>query len=346
MAASDLNWLKTDAPQACEQSQAMAIERQQQLTKPPGSLGKLEQLAIQFCGWQGRLDPVINHINIRVFAADHGVCAQGISAFPQAVTAQMVDNFARGGAAISVLARQLNADFQVINVGLAGEFTQRQGVHQRPVAKGTQDLSQGPAMSSEQCAQALQIGREFSGGCDIYIGGEMGIGNTTSASALMSALLKLPAQQSVGPGTGLNAAKIPHKIKVVERALALNIQGSESPLHILCKLGGFEIAALVGSYIAAAQQGIPCLVDGFISSVAALCAVKINPSISHFLIFCHRSAEPAHTLLLEAINATPLLDLGMRLGEGSGAAVAVPILQSALNLHQQMATFAQAGVSE
>ncbi|MBX2858761.1 MAG: nicotinate-nucleotide--dimethylbenzimidazole phosphoribosyltransferase [Cellvibrionaceae bacterium] len=345
MATPELHWLETSAPPPCEQSQNLAAARQQQLTKPTGSLGKLEQLAIKFSAWQRREKPEINQINIRVFAADHGVCAQGISAFPQAVTVQMVENFVRGGAAISVLARQLKADFKVVNVGLAGELIQARGLQDLPIARGTQDLSQGPAMSLEQCARALDIGRQFSGDCDIQLGGEMGIGNTTSASALVSALLKLPAQQTVGPGTGLDAEKMSHKRQVVEQALAVNIEGQESPLQILYKLGGFEIAALVGSYIACAQQGIPALVDGFISSAAALCAVQINPSVDKYLLFSHRSAEPAHHLLLEAMGATPLLDLGMRLGEGSGAAVALPIIQSAVSLHCKMATFAEAGVS-
>lgn len=325
-----------------------AQQRQRELTKPAGALGRLEDLAIQLAAMQGRAQPQLSAPWITVFAADHGVVEEGVSAYPQSVTGEMLRNFASGGAAICVLARDLGATLRVMELGLAIAVAPLAGVEHRPIAPGTANFSRQAAMSAEQCLLALQAGREAvlaAHNADLFIGGEMGIGNTTSACALASALLGVPAAQLVGPGTGLAAAQVEHKRQLVERGLALHAAVLDSPLAALAHLGGLELAALCGAYLAAAQRGLPILVDGYISSVAALCATRMNPGCRSWMLFSHRSAEPGHSVILQALTATPLLDLGMRLGEGSGAAVAVPLLRSACALHNQMATFAEAAVS-
>ncbi len=326
-------------------SQAKAYQKT--LTKPPGSLGDLELIAERFSGWQSSLCPHLDAISIRVFAGDHGVCCQGVSAFPQDVTVQMISNFLAGGAAISVLASDLEADFKVVNTGtaslLSSALVNESQLINEPVSTGTKDFSQEPAMSSEQVAAALDIGKNVVGEvtADLFIGGEMGIANTTSASAIYSALLALSPEQTVGSGTGIDNAGLAHKKNVVNQALELHKNSLTDPYNVLRCLGGFEIAALTGSFIACAQRGIPVLVDGFICTAAALLAVRINKGVGDWLLYSHCSAEPAHKLALDALGASPLLDLGLRLGEGSGAAVAVPLLKSALSLHNNMATFSQ-----
>jgi nicotinate-nucleotide--dimethylbenzimidazole phosphoribosyltransferase len=326
-----------------------ARQYQNQLTKPQGSLGYLEELVIQLAGLQQRAMPALDKIAIAVFAADHGVVAEGVSAYPQAVTAEMVRNFSRGGAAIAVLAKQLNAAFQVINLGTVLPLEVLPNVNDCRIAAGTQNFANNAAMTAEQLQQALAVGRDTvlaAEKTELFIGGEMGIGNTTSAAALACALLNVSPQELVGAGTGLDQHGIAHKITVVERTLALHAEKLTQPLTILQTLGGFEIAALVGSYIACAQQGIPALVDGFISSVAALFACRLNPSVRPWLLFAHQSAEKGHQRVLAALNARPILQLDMRLGEGSGAALAVSLLQNACVLHRDMATFAAAGVTD
>ncbi|MFZ1324525.1 MAG: nicotinate-nucleotide--dimethylbenzimidazole phosphoribosyltransferase [Candidatus Contendobacter sp.] len=326
-----------------------ARARQAQLTKPSGSLGRLEELGVTLAAMQGTQQPSVDKIWITVFAGDHGVVAEGISAFPQVVTAEMVRNFARGGAAISVLARIWNARLEVINVGTVQPLEELAGVLDARVGPGTANFVQQPAMTSAQRDEALEAGRAAAeraaiNGAQIFIGGEMGIGNTSSAAALACALLGLPAAQLAGPGTGLDAVGISRKARVIEQALAR--PRSHQPLDVLQQLGGFEIAALVGAYLRCGQLGLPVLVDGFITAAAALVAIRLRPELSVWLFYAHCSAEPGHRCLLEALGAQPLLDLGMRLGEGSGAAVAVPILRAAAALHAGMATFAEAGVSQ
>ena len=335
------------------------------LTKPPGSLGQLELVAERFAAWQGKTHPSVEHIAVVVFAGDHGVCAQGVSAFPQAVTTQMLMNFLSGGAAISVLSRSLSADFSVVNMGtvdaLPAEFAQHPQLDTVNIAPSTQDFTQSAAMTSEQVTQALAAGQaKVAGLCankmiqpQLFVAGEMGIGNTTSASAIYSALLSIETAAAVGPGTGLDNEGLSRKQAAINTALALHTPllsaaptAAAKAYEVLRCLGGFEIAALTGSYIACAQQGIPVVVDGFIGTAAALVAVRLNPSVREWMLFSHRSAEPAHQAALTELNAQPLLDLGLRLGEGSGAALAVPLIQSALALHQEMATFSQAGVSD
>lgn len=328
-----------------------ALARQQQLTKPAGSLGQLESLAVQLAGLQGRVKPSLNQLWIAIFAGDHGVVAEGVSAFPQEVTGQMLHNFVSGGAAISVLARQLQAHLEVVDLGTVTPSLSLPGVRHLHLGAGTANFVQGPAMTQSQGELALQAGRDsvlraMAQGVELFIGGEMGIGNTTAASALACSLLDCPVAQLTGPGTGLDAAGVSHKTQVIERALALHAAQRSDVLQTLFNLGGFEIAALVGAYLACAQEGVAVLVDGFICSVAALVAVRLNPQCREWLLFGHRGAEPGHRHVLEVLGAQPLLELGLRLGEGSGAALAVPVLRLACDLHGQMATFAEAAVAD
>ncbi|VVQ22976.1 Nicotinate-nucleotide--dimethylbenzimidazole phosphoribosyltransferase [Pseudomonas fluorescens] len=343
-------WLNPCKPvdtQVVEQAQA----RQQQLTKPAGSLGQLESVAVQLAGLQGRVKPSLEQVWIAIFAGDHGVVAEGVSAFPQEVTGQMLLNFVSGGAAISVLARQLGASLEVVDLGTVTPSLSLPSVLHLNVGPGTANFVQGPAMTAAQGQLALQAGRDsvqraIASGVQLFIGGEMGIGNTTAASALACALLDCPVVHLTGPGTGLSADGVSHKAQVIERALALHGAQRGDALQTLFNLGGFEIAALVGAYLACAQEGVAVLVDGFICSVAALVAVRLNSECRQWLLFGHRGAEPGHRHVLETLKAQPLLDLGLRLGEGSGAAMAVPLLRLACDLHGQMATFAEAAVAD
>lgn len=342
-------WL-SQAPKALDKTAAAAaLARQSQLTKPAGSLGKLESLAVQLAAMQGQA-PQAEQVHITVYAADHGVMAENISAYPQSVTAAMIRNFASGGAAISVLAKQLNASLDVINVGTVAALETINGVQDQRIASGTANFHQHPAMTEADCYQAMQIGKANVDYCQqkatqLYIAGDMGIGNTTAASAMACAMLQLPAEQLAGPGTGLNAQGIAHKARIIREALQLHQAQLDSPLSILRYLGGFEIAAMVGSYLQCAKLGLPVMVDGFISSVAALCAEQICPGSRDWFLFSHHSAEPGHTTILQALEAQPILALEMRLGEASGAAVAVPLLRMACALHNQMATFEQAAIA-
>ncbi len=342
------DWLDHPAARPNARCREAAQRRQSELTKPPGALGRLEDIAITLAALQGRERPQAERIHISIFAADHGVAAAGISAFPQAVTGEMVRNFARGGAAISVLARQLGARLEVVNLGCVNDPGPLPGVVRAWIAPATADFREHAAMDNTQLAAALKAGQEsvqraVAAGTDIFIGGEMGIGNTTAATALACALLHLPAETLTGAGTGLDAAGIRHKAAVVADALARH--GGQPPLQTLRCLGGFEIAALTGACISAAQAGLPVLVDGFIATAAALAAVQINPTVRDWLLFSHRSGEQGHARLLAALDAQVLLDAGLRLGEASGAATAVPLLRLACALHADMATFAEAGVS-
>lgn len=353
------NWFAQSCAVLNEMSRELALARQGQLTKPPGALGQLETIAVQLAAMQGAEKPQLDRVQICIFAADHGIAAEGVSAFPQAVTGEMVKNFARGGAAISVLAKTLGASLEVVNLGTVNDPGEWPGVVRAVIAPMTANFAVMPAMTEIQLVAAFQSGRDSvlrakESAVQLFIGGEMGISNTTSASALACALLQQSPQLLAGPGTGLDSHGVAHKAEVIKRALALHgllsspsgdaIEGDRA-LEILRCVGGFEIAALTGAYVTAAQQGIPVLVDGFITTVAALLAVRINPGVRDWLLFGHTSAEPGHQRVLAALDAQPLLQLGMRLGEGSGAAVAVPLLRLACALHNGMATFAEAAVS-
>jgi nicotinate-nucleotide--dimethylbenzimidazole phosphoribosyltransferase len=344
-------WLETPA----RKLDAIALEgaraRQMQLTKPPGSLGYLEEIAIRLAGMQGTQQPSLERVRITVFAADHGVAEEGVSAFPQAVTGHMIRNFASGGAAISVLARNLGASLEVVDVGSVADDAAIPGVILQKAGNGSANFRRGPAMTGAQLAAALQAGRDAVGravksGAQLFIGGEMGIANTTAATAVACALLTRAPQEIAGPGTGLAPEGVAHKVRVIGESLDLHRQAMTSPLEVLRHVGGFEIAALAGAYIASAQAGLPVLVDGFIASTAALAALRLRPDIADWLFYGHASAEPGYVHLMAALQARPLVDLGLRLGEGSGAAVALPILRLAAALHGQMATFAEAGVAE
>ncbi len=343
-------WLNVPCAPLNHVTRGEAEHRQTQLTKPPGALGRLESVAIQLAAMQGTARPGLERVRIAVFAADHGVAAEGVSAFPQAVTAEMIRNFARGGAAISVLAQHLGASLEVMNLGTVVDTGPLDGVLHLPLGAGTANFTQDAAMSCEQLARALNAGRQSAerakvADAQLFIGGEMGIGNTTAASAVACALLGADAAALAGPGTGLDAQGVARKAGVIARALALHGEHFSDPIEVLRRVGGFEIAALSGAFMACAKMGVPVLVDGFIATVAALVAVRRCAETKDWLLYSHTSAEPGHLRVLEALGAQPLLNLGMRLGEGSGAAVAVPLLRVACALHNDMATFAEAGVS-
>ena len=344
---NNTDWIYAPCKSLDHAAQSEALNHQSRLTKPPGSLGELEHIAVQFAAWQGTSKPQLENILVRIFAGDHGICAQNVSAFPQAVTQQMVANFINGGAAISVLSRQLGADFAVVNLGTVEPTPNAPGLVNEQLAAGSRDFTQEPAMDEALLAACLAAGRDqaVNKPAELFIGGDMGIGNTTAASAIYSLMLDLPLEQTVGPGTGLDQQGVQHKCRVLESAISLHQPNLNTPIQVLRHVGGLEIAALTGAYISAAQQGIPILVDGFICTAAALLAAKINPAVRDWMLFAHRSAEPAHSKALDALKAQPMLDLGMRLGEGSGAAVAVNLIESALLLHNNMATFDEAGVS-
>ena len=321
-------------------------------TKPLGALGHIEPLALHIGQVLGSESPQLLQPQMLVCAADHGLAARGVSAFPSDVTWQMVENFLAGGAAVSVLARQHGLALTVVDCGVARAFAPRAAAPGQPrlllrkVAPGTQDASAGPAMTAAQCAQALDNGREVVRGLpgNALLLGEMGIGNTSVASLLLSRLCGVPLQECTGAGTGLDAAGIERKRAVLAQALAANA-GAVAPLDALAALGGFEVATLVGAVLQAALERRVIVVDGFITSAAVLVAARLQPQVLQRCVFAHGSAEPGHALMLAQLGARPLLELGLRLGEGSGAALAWPLLQSACAILREMASFEAAGVA-
>lgn len=327
-----------------------ATARQLQLTKPPGSLGRLEELAIKFSAIQNTQKPKVNNVHISIFAADHGIANENVSAFPQVVTTEMIKNFAFGGAAISVLAKELGAKLEVIDLGTVVEAKNLDGVISSRIAAGTESFAKQAAMTESQFEQAYAGGaaaitRALESNADVFIGGDMGIANTTSATALGCAYLNKSAQELAGPGTGLDEKGILHKANVIELALKKHQADTLSDLQKLQFFGGFEIVALTGAYITAAQHGLPVIIDGFIATAAALAAVKIKPECDNWFIYAHQSHEPGHKLMLQSLKAKPLVNLNMRLGEASGAAIVIPLIRQACALHANMATFSEAGVS-
>lgn len=329
--------------------EVQARARQDQLIKPRGALGKLESIACWFAARQRREIPNPLKPAILVFAADHGVARQGVSAYPASVTSHMLESLGQGVAAINVLARACDADFEAIDVGV-NQPSSNSNVHSERIACGTKDLSSGPAMSLVQAQRAIEIGanyarRVIARGANLVLAGEVGIANTTSAACLIAALLQIEPGEIVGHGSGVSDAVLTHKLQVVQTALARR-SPSLTPMQILAEFGGFEIAAITGACLEAARRGVPSLLDGFISSSAALVGCAIEPNLRHWLLASHRSAERGHKIALDELDLDPLIDLGMRLGEGTGAAVVVPLLQAAIKLHAEMATFAEAGVPD
>jgi nicotinate-nucleotide--dimethylbenzimidazole phosphoribosyltransferase len=345
-------WVYQTCPGISVAHREAAIARQAQLTKPAGALGRLEEIAIELAGLQQTDAPRAATAPIIIFAGDHGVVAQGVSAYPQAVTIAMMSNFAAGGAAISVLARELGSSLEVVDAGTLAPSPVSGIVTDKPRC-GTRDFSVEAALEPAELAFAFECGKRAVGRAeaarpDVLILGEMGIGNTTASAAIAAGLLGVGADEIAGSGTGLDAAGRSHKARVIDAALARHglVAGGAAAEQVLCAVGGLEIAAISGAIIAAAQRRIPVLIDGFIVSVAALAAVRLNPSCQPFLLPSHQSAEQGHRLVLRALNARPLVSLDLRLGEGSGAAIALPLIRLACALHNGMATFAQANVPD
>lgn len=327
----------------------LARARQRTLTKPPGSLGRLEELAVRLAGLTGNPLPVATGKVVFLLAADHGVVRQGVSAYPQAVTAQMVANFLAGGAAINALARAAGARVVVADFGVI-DPPAHPALRVCRLGPGTADFTAGPAMTRDQAVAAVEQGvglveSELGAGLDLVGTGEMGIGNTTAAAAVVSALLEVPPERAVGPGTGLDRVGVSRKARVVRTALLRNRPDAADPLDVLAKVGGFEIGGLVGVILGAAARRKPVVLDGYITGAAALLAVRLCPAVRPYLIASHRSAEPGHRLVLRALRLRPLFDLGLRLGEGTGAALAFMVIEAALRAHREMRTFAEAGVS-
>ena len=329
-----------------------ARQRQSQLTKPAGSLGRLEELSVQLAGIQRKPLPAVKDKAIIVMAGDHGVVAEGVSAYPQEVTPQMVLNFLSGGAAINVLTRHVGARVAVVDMGMAskGEVTSPLLIRRR-VGSGTANLAQGPAMSRAQAEESVQSGievalAEISKGADILGTGDMGIGNTTPSAAIACALMKVSAEKIAGRGTGVDDDGLKRKISVIEKSLQVNQPDTNDGMDVLAKVGGFEIGGLAGVMLGAASKHVPVMVDGFISTAAAMIAVTLAPQCKDYLIAAHRSKENGHALMLEWLGMKPLLDLDLRLGEGTGAALGISMAEAACKILSEMATFGEAGVSE
>ena len=327
----DIRALIKNMPQADVASADLAKAHEAQLTKPPGALGKLESISEWVATWQAHYPPRVERTVVAVFAGNHGVVAQGVSAYPQAVTAQMVANFQNGGAAVNQICKTFDLGLKVFELAL-----------QQPTA----DITQEAALSEKDCAATFAYGMEaIAGGCDLLCIGEMGIGNTTIAAALAHGLFGGQPEEWVGPGTGVDAEGIKRKADAIRRAVALHQEHLADPLEVLRRLGGRELAAMAGAMLAARMERVPVLIDGYVATAAAAVLFKLDPRALDHCIAAHCSAEPAHRKLLEKIGKQPLLDLGMRLGEGSGAAMAAGVVKAAVNCHNNMATFASAGVA-
>ena len=330
---------------------AAAQSRQNSLTKPHGSLGRLEELSIQLAGIKGTDSPKLEHKSIIVMAADHGVVAETVSLYPQEVTRQMVLNFLKGGAAINALAGQIGARVIVVDMGVKGGFQPLPGLLCKMIDFGTQNMTQGPAMTRQQAMDSIEAGiqaveAEMAKRVDIIGTGDMGIGNTTASSAIFATISGKQPKKITGRGTGIGDKQLAHKIKVIERALSVNKPNPKDPIDVLSKVGGFEIGGLVGVMLAGAAYRIPVVIDGFISGAAALIATGLSPQTRDYLIAAHISAEAGHEMLLQFLGLKPLLNLNMRLGEGTGAVIGIFLADAAARTLSQMATFAQAGVSE
>lgn len=335
------------ANEAAKQAAAHKLDR---LTKPPGSLGKLEEIARQIAGITGELNPDLSKKAVVVMAGDHGVCAEGVSAFPAEVTPQMVMNFLNGGAAVNVLARHTGADVVCVDIGVNAELS-HPGLVSRKVKMGTDNMAVGPAMSREEAVRAIAVGIDIVNGLAergyrMFATGEMGIGNTTPSSALLVALTGTDVETAVGRGTGIGDEGMGRKRDVIRQSLEVNRPDAGDPLDVLAKVGGLEIAGLVGVILGAAVNRCPVVVDGFISSAAALVASRLAPLAAPYMIPSHLSQEQGHRVLMGHIGLRPILQMDMRLGEGTGAVMAFPVVEAAMKLMNEMATFESAGVSE
>jgi len=343
---STINRIRPLDEEAMRQAQA----RQDSLTKPQGSLGLLEELSVKVAGIQGMAQPEIRDKVIVTMAGDHGVVAEGVSLFPQEVTAQMVYNFLRGGAGINVLARHVGARVVVVDLGVAADLEPHPDLRVKKVAYGTKSMAQGPAMSREEAIRAIEVGieiveSELGRGMDIVGTGDMGIGNTTPSSAMVAALTGAPVADVTGRGTGIGDQQLAHKIATIERALAVNRPDPADPLDVLAKVGGLEMGGIAGVVLGAAAHRRPVVIDGFISGAGALIAAGLAPQVKDYLIAAHLSVERGHRLVLERLGLTPLLNLNLRLGEGTGAALGISLVEAAVKILNEMATFADAGVS-
>jgi nicotinate-nucleotide--dimethylbenzimidazole phosphoribosyltransferase len=328
-----------------------ATQRLDSLTKPLGSLGRLEEIAARIVSIREELRPDCSKKVIFTLAADHGVTEEGVSAYPKAVTRQMVLNFLSGGAAINVLCRHFGIEVAVVDIGVEGDTSELAGLVRKKIGHGTKNMARGPAMSPAEMYGALCVGIELASdaaerGCTLIGTGEMGIGNTTAASAITAILTSRSAAEVTGRGTGLDDAGLRHKVQVIERAIAVNRPNPSDPLQVLQTLGGLEIAGLTGLVLGGAARRIPMIIDGFISTAAAALACALQPRVQHFLFAAHRSSEPGHEALLKFIGQAPLLELNMRLGEGTGAALCMALMEGATKLLNEMATFSSARVSE
>ncbi|HKF78497.1 MAG TPA: nicotinate-nucleotide--dimethylbenzimidazole phosphoribosyltransferase [Candidatus Dormibacteraeota bacterium] len=327
-----------------------AAERQATLTKPPGSLGLLEELSIRLAGMTGRLDPPLREAVVFTLAADHGVAEEGVSAYPQEVTAQMVLNFLRGGAAVNVLARELGARVVVADLGVAADLPTDAPLRSLKVRRGTDNIARGPATSRDEALAAVEAGRslvtdELARGLEVVLTGDMGIANTTPSACLICHFTGLDAAQVVGRGTGVDDAGLERKVAIVRLALQVNREAAADPVGALAALGGLEIAGIVGVVLEAASRRRPVLIDGFISTAAALTAAALAPGCREYMVAAHRSRELGHAAALAALGLRPLLDLDLRLGEGTGALLALPIVRASVRVLNEMATFDDAGVS-
>ncbi|GAB4177336.1 MAG: nicotinate-nucleotide--dimethylbenzimidazole phosphoribosyltransferase [Geothermobacteraceae bacterium] len=317
--------------------------------KPKGSLGRLEELARRYVAITGRED--IRKKVIFTFAGDHGVVAEGVSAFPAEVTPQMVHNFLDGGAAVNALARHAGAEVIVVDMGVNADFPPRDGLVQKKVARGTANLAVGPAMSRQQAVQGLEAGIELAfssrdAGIDLLGTGDMGIGNTTPSAAIIAAFSGLPVEQVTHRGTGIDDEALARKIAAIRRGLEVNQPDPDDPIDVLAKVGGFEIAGIAGLVIGAAAAGLPVIVDGFISTAGALVAVELHPKIRDYIFLAHRSVEIGHAAMIARIGLEPLLDLQMRLGEGTGGALVMSLMEAALRTYREILTFDEAGVAK
>ena len=332
------------------QAMAQARARQDSLTKPQGSLGRLEELSIKLAGIQGKAMPSVERKGIIVMAGDHGVAAEGVSLYPQEVTGQMVLNFLNGGAGINVLARLAGARVVVVDMGVKADLPPDPRLISRRIAPGTANIARGPAMTREQAVAAVEAGiemveAEVARGLDLVAGGDMGIANTTPSSAITAVLAGVPVARAVGRGTGVRGKQLAHKVAVVQRALEVNRPDPSDALNVLAKVGGFEIGGLAGVMLGAAAHRVPVVVDGFIASAAALVAAGLCPRVKDYFIAAHRSAEAGHRASLRHLGLRPVLDLDLRLGEGTGAALAMMVVEASVRVLREMATFASAGVS-